>query len=253
MVIRAEKLSERQAKKKVYPSRGECCSLKRRIHRGYSSLTVLSVLFFFLLICTVPPVAKALAIDENCIDNASESCASVEQGDSKKAERAGNASEKLQKAKELVEQGRLDEGIRFAEEAAKLDPGNTEADESARKWQKDLSEITSHISQARNLIGLNQFQKAKTEIDTAKKHNPNYQALLETEKLLNDKMASVREESQRKIDEKLKQWNERNKKKRDLAGMGKLHEKLDLQPAPAPEKPDCNSRDGIGNIERDRF
>ena len=233
MVIRAEKLSGRQAKKKAYPSRGECCSLKKRIHRGYSSLTVLSVLFFFLLICTVPPVAKALAIDENCIDNASESCASVEQGDSKKAEIAANASEKLQKAKELVEQGRLDEGIPLAEEAAKLDPGNAEADESVQKWKKDLSEITSHISRAKSLIGLNQFQEAKTEIDTVKKRHPNYQALLETERLLNDKMATKREEIQKKMEESAKQWRARDKKNFNLQGMEKSQGRPNLQPAPA--------------------
>ena len=86
-----------------------------------------------------------------------------------------------------------------------------------------MSEITSHIIQARNLIGLNQFQKAKTEIDTAKKHNPNYQALLETERLLNDKMATEREEMQRKMEESAKQWRARDKKNFNLQGMEKSH------------------------------
>jgi tetratricopeptide (TPR) repeat protein len=236
MAIRAEDLGGRKAKRKVYSSRGKLCSLKRRIYTRYSSLTLLPVLFVFSLICTVSPVAKVLAADENCIDNASGSTVPTGQGDSEKAKIAGNASEKLQKAKELIAQGRFEEGISLAEEAVKLDPGNAEADESAQMWKKDLSEITSHISRARSLIDFDEFQEAKTEIETAKKRNPNYQALLEVERLLNDKKEAEREKRLKEIREKTRQWRALDKERRNLEGMEKSRGRPNLQPAPALKK-----------------
>ena len=52
---------------------------------------------------------------------------SISQETLNNSKKAKEAYDKLQKAKELVAQGKLDEGIALAEEASKLDPKNTEA------------------------------------------------------------------------------------------------------------------------------
>ncbi|HJW87345.1 MAG TPA: LamG domain-containing protein, partial [Candidatus Brocadiaceae bacterium] len=62
---------------------------------------------------------------------------SISQDDITRSNKAKEAYEKLQKAKELVSQGKLDEGIQMADEASKLDPNNTEAATLANKWKDE--------------------------------------------------------------------------------------------------------------------
>ncbi len=67
--------------------------------------------------------------------------------------KAREAYEKLQTAKELVAQGKLDEAISLAGEAAKLDPKNMEASTLLNKWRTEKQTIQSQLNnKAQGLI-----------------------------------------------------------------------------------------------------
>jgi tetratricopeptide (TPR) repeat protein len=78
---------------------------------------------------------------------------SISQADISRSNKAKDAYEKLQKAKELASQDKLDEAIQAANEALKLDPANTEASALANKWKLAKN---SKDSSAQNALKSNQ-------------------------------------------------------------------------------------------------
>lgn len=56
------------------------------------------------------------------------------------------AQDKIQKAKELVTQGKLDEALSFVDETAKLDDKNAEAKTLSSKWKKEKELVNKHIA-----------------------------------------------------------------------------------------------------------
>jgi hypothetical protein len=65
----------------------------------------------------------------------------------KASTKSKEAYEKLQQAKRLVNEGKLDEAINLANEAVSLDPKNSEAKALKDKWMKDKEQITQHKKQ----------------------------------------------------------------------------------------------------------
>ena len=104
----------------------------------------------------------------------------------KASNNAKEAHEKLQKAKGLVNEGKLDEAINLANEAAGLDPKNTEAKTLKDKWSKDREQITRHIDNINKSIKDKKFPEAERELKGAKALHPKYVKVLEAEKTLNE-------------------------------------------------------------------
>jgi len=74
------------------------------------------------------------------------------------------AYEKVQKAKGLVSEGKLDEAITLASEASNLDPKNAEAKTLKDKWTKDKETINKHIENVNKLIADKKFADAEKEL-----------------------------------------------------------------------------------------
>jgi len=112
---------------------------------------------------------------------------SVSQKDMDGSKKAKEAQEKIQKAKGLVAEGKLDEGIALANEAAGLDPKNAEAKSLAQKWSGEKQTVTQHLEKTKKLITENQFDQAEKEFAPAQKLHPKYPPVVETDKLLKTK------------------------------------------------------------------
>ena len=82
---------------------------------------------------------------------------SVSQKDMDGSKKAKEAQEKLQKAKGLVAEGKLDEAIALANEAAGLDPKNAEAKSLSQKWSTEKQTVTQQLDKTKKLITENRF------------------------------------------------------------------------------------------------
>jgi len=114
--------------------------------------------------------------------------------DKEKDKQKKEITDKIAKAKELVLQGKLDEGITLTDEVLKLDPKNTEATTLATKWKGEKQTITKHVESIKKLITLKRIVDAEKELSLARKPHPKYGPIIETEKLLNEAKKQVAEE-----------------------------------------------------------
>jgi hypothetical protein len=131
---------------------------------------------------------KVASSDGDQVGEASRSVTiSVSQKDLDGSKKAKEAQEKIQKAKGLVAEGKLDEGIALANEAAGLDPKNAEAKSLAQKWGNEKQTVTQQLDKTRKLITENQFDQAEKEFAPAQKLHPKYPPVVETDKLLKTK------------------------------------------------------------------
>lgn len=112
---------------------------------------------------------------------------SISQAQIDNSKKAKDAYDKLQKAKELVAQGKLDEGITLASESAGLDPKNTEAKSLLDKWKNDLQGIKKHIVILEQLLKDNKLTEAEKELQSAQRINAKHQLVLEAENRLKAK------------------------------------------------------------------
>jgi tetratricopeptide (TPR) repeat protein len=134
----------------------------------------------------------------------------------KKAE----AADKLSKAKALVPQGKLDEGIILADEAAKLDPKNTEAPSLTTKWKSERDQVKTRIETTKKFIKESKLTEAEKELSEAQKLHPKYPLVVEAEKLLKDARA--------KSDKQKKELTDKITKAKELVSQGKLDEGIIL-------------------------
>ncbi len=126
---------------------------------------------------------------------------------------AKEAYDKMQKAKGLVNEGKLDEAIALANEASNLDPKNSEAKTLKDKWTKDKEQITRHIDNINKFIKEKKFSEADKELQGAKSLHPKYPKVIEAEKILNE----AKQRHQREVTDRL------NESKR-LVKEGKIDE-----------------------------
>ncbi|MFN3479964.1 MAG: hypothetical protein ACK415_06220 [Thermodesulfovibrionales bacterium] len=142
---------------------------------------------------------------------------SISQEQIDNSKKAKEAYEKLQKAKELVSQGRLDEAIGLSQEAVTLDPKNQEAKGLLEKWSKERDKINGHIKNLTEFIKGNRFPEAEKELKSAQSLHPKYPKVVEAEK---DLKAS-KERHKREVIDRL------NEAKR-LAREGKIDEAVSI-------------------------
>ncbi len=106
----------------------------------------------------------------------------VESSDRQKKESA----ERMSRAKTLVSQGKLDEGIAAVSEALRADPNNAEATALATGWKSEMQTVTRHIQEAGKLARLGKIADAEKEVSAARMLHPKYGPVIETEKLVAD-------------------------------------------------------------------
>lgn len=110
----------------------------------------------------------------------------ISQNDINNSNKSKQAYEKLQKAKELVSQGKLDEGIVLIDEALKLDPKLTEAAALGPKWKSEKQNVMKHVESIKNLLPADEIAQADKELAAAQKLHPKYAPVVEVEKTLDD-------------------------------------------------------------------
>ena len=120
---------------------------------------------------------------------------SISQETLNNSKKAREAYDKLQKAKELVAQGKLDEGLALANESASLDPKNAEAKSLSQKWRTEKQTVTQQLEKTKKLITENQIDQAEKELAVAQKLHPKYAPVVEMERLLKDKSKEVNEKT----------------------------------------------------------
>jgi len=136
------------------------------------------------------------------------------------SDKARQAAEKLVKAKGLVAQGSLDEGIALAGEAAALNPKNTEAATLVRNWTAEKQKVLTHVGSCRKFIGSSKISEAKKEFDEAAKLHGKYKPVLEVGDLLKKK--------QEEIAKAKNQQTQKLAQARQLSKEGKLDEAVAL-------------------------
>ena len=134
---------------------------------------------------------------------------SVSQSDLNNSKNAKDAYDKLQKAKGLVAEGKLDEGIALANEAAGLDPKNAEAKSLAQKWGDEKQTVTQQLDKTKKLITENHFDQAEKEFAPAQKLHPKYPPVVETDKLLKTKKDEYKKNVAGKLTDAQKNWRNR--------------------------------------------
>ncbi len=109
---------------------------------------------------------------------------------------AKQSSDKLQQAKQLVAQGKLDEGIGLAADAHKIYPKNTEADSLAKKWTEDKKSIAGYLSEMDKLMTSLKFPEARRELERAKAMHARYQPVVDAESNLKKKEDEYKKKQQ---------------------------------------------------------
>ncbi len=150
---------------------------------------------------------------------------SVSQDDLNRAANAKAAHEKLAKAKSAAAAGKLDEAISLADEAIKLDPKNSEAQSLLNKWKSDKATILTQLEQTRKLIGESKFPEAQKALAVAKNLHGKYPPVLETEKLLNEKLTEYNKR-EKETSENTARAQKLKSQGDALEKQGKLHEAI---------------------------
>jgi hypothetical protein len=99
------------------------------------------------------------------------------------SKKSQSAYHKLSQAKQLVAQGKLDEGISAVGEAQSLDPKNSEAVTLASKWKSEKAKILEHTAGIKKLLEAEKLDEAEKELKAAKTLHPKYQPVVDAEKL----------------------------------------------------------------------
>lgn len=102
------------------------------------------------------------------------------------------AAEKLEKAKSLVAQGGLEEGIALVGEAASLDPKNSEARNLGDRWRKELQTVRTHLEEFKKFIGAGKIPEAQKEYDGAAKLHAKYRPVIEAGETLKRKQEEAK-------------------------------------------------------------
>ncbi len=105
----------------------------------------------------------------------------VSQADLNNAKAKAAAATKVAEAKQLASQGKLDEAIAAADQAASLDPKNSEAPSLSGKLKGDRAGIQDQLGKVRSLADQGKFPEAIKELDAAKKINPKYQPVIDAD------------------------------------------------------------------------
>ncbi len=154
----------------------------------------------------------------------------ISQNDINNSNKSKEAFEKLQKAKELVSQGKLDEGINLIDEALRLDPKLTEAAALVPKLKSEKQTVMKHVESIKNLPPADNIAQAENELAAAQKLHPKYAPVVEIEKSLNEAKKNI---AAKKInEEEAKKKEQKDKQAQQLADEGyELEKKGDLEGA----------------------
>ena len=170
---------------------------------------------------------------------------SISQKDMDNSTKAKEAYDKLQKAKGLVSEGKLDEGISLAGEASSLDPKNTEASSLVNKWQNEKQTVMQHVAKCNKLIAENKLEEAKRELDPASKLHPKYKPVVDAGDLLKKKM----DEAQKKNKDAEAKLHEAEQ----LAKQGKIDEAIKKAEEALTIYPEYEAaKDFIRNMKEDK-
>ncbi|MCB1023772.1 MAG: hypothetical protein KDB79_05260, partial [Acidobacteria bacterium] len=112
---------------------------------------------------------------------------SISQDELNTAAKSADSAKKSAEAKAISRKGEIDEAIKLADEAAALDPKNTEAKTLADKLKRDKETISTQIEKTKQLISESKFPEAQRELIIAKNLNPYYKPTVELENELGDK------------------------------------------------------------------
>jgi hypothetical protein len=112
------------------------------------------------------------------------------------SKKSKEAAEKLQKAKSLVAEGKLDEGVDFASEASSLDPKNTEARALADKWKSEKQTIQKSLDEFRKFIDNGKLAEAQKEYEAAAKLHSKYKPVVDAGEVLKRKQEEAKQKRQ---------------------------------------------------------
>lgn len=105
----------------------------------------------------------------------------ISQDELNSSSKTAEAAEKLAEAKTISRKGEIDEAIKLAEEAAALNPKNTEAKTLADKLKRDKQTIDAQIEKTKQLMSESKFPEAQKELFVAKNINAYFKPTLELE------------------------------------------------------------------------
>jgi hypothetical protein len=123
------------------------------------------------------------------------------------SKKSQDGAEKLTKAKDLVKQGKLDEGIALSDEASRADPKNQEALNVSRQWKSDKETITRQVSKTQSQAGQGQLEEARKSLEPAQKLHPKYRPVVDAEAMLSKKIGELekrKKDAHVKLEEALK-------------------------------------------------
>jgi tetratricopeptide (TPR) repeat protein len=159
-----------------------------------------------------------------------------------------DVADKLGKAKDLVSQGKLEEAIAAADEACKLDPKNTEASALANKLKSQKISVSRQLDKVKELIKEAKFPEAQKELAVAKEFLGKYTPVVETEKLLNEKLAEYNKK-QKEAADKTVMAGKLKEEGSVLEKQGKLKEAIAKFKESLKLVPDKTIEDRITSIE----
>ncbi len=155
--------------------------------------------------------------------------------------KAKEAHEKLQKAKQLVTEGKLQEGIALAKEAQGLDSKNTEAKQLADKWSAEKQTTDDHVGKVKSFLQAEKLEDAARELTEAKKLHPKYQPVVDAEK----QFADARVKKNEKVKAAAEKLDQANK----AVAQGKLQEGIQL----ANEAAKIDPKNGEARLLADKW
>ncbi|MEW5819433.1 MAG: hypothetical protein AB1782_04520, partial [Cyanobacteriota bacterium] len=106
---------------------------------------------------------------------------------------------KIQKAKWLVEEGKLDEAITWAEEAVSLDPNNTYATNYANQLKAERKTCLEQVEKVKTYVKQNNVESAKKELQVATNLHPKYLPVVQAAELI----GSIEESNTNVVKEKI--------------------------------------------------
>lgn len=137
---------------------------------------------------------------------------------------------KIQKAKWLVEEGKLDEAITWADDAVSLDPNNTYATNYADQLKTEKKTCLDQVDKVKTLVAQNNIESARQELIIATNLHPMYLPVVQAAELINSKDEITSNIVKEKINEaSISLTNQEYKKVMSLVNELKTNYKLNQQ------------------------
>lgn len=164
---------------------------------------------------------------------------------------SSGAGAKLSQAQSAVAEGRLEEGISLAGEAAALDPRNAEAARLQSKWAGERQQVLQWVAQVNESLRKPDLVKAAASLDKARQIHPRYAPVKEAVAAY-ERAVAARNEKEKDRSRLITEGESLLKQDKLADAVGKFRQALAIRPDPAVQQRIAELTDLIARKDKAR-